>query len=387
MAESVDLPRVPEIKTYPVKEVGHSLVGLFDLYYKFGQVTKERFAGIKGKEEGIERSPWARMERAQLLKKLKRGEVSLEFVNAEKRKVDEVDLQFTKQKNADIEVLDLGTQSAYYADINLPDQLKSPEDTAKPPIFFMPAFAGDLYGVESLIKEEAMHGRRVISIAYPESHLGRTTEAFARSVEESSAYESHTTYFKQAINKLLGKDTEFELWGYSTGATLSAEILSDPEFQGRVKTAVFISPMSVVDQSKAEFTKGALDEIPRAVFLKHGWKTSDVGVVLGPKSPGDKENMSRRKRIADALEKKIIKKKDVWRNVKVKNGKVVLVSGRNDEITKSNRALDYFSGLNQYAVIDFKNASHLTPLTRAKYLVGKIEELQNQTNVPHLVEI
>lgn len=387
MTESVDLPRAPEIKTYPVKEVGHMVADLFDLYYKFGQVTRERFVGNTGKKEGVERSLWARMERAQLLKKLKRGEVSLEQVNLEKRKIDEIDIQFTKQKNIDIEIPGLGFQSVYYADINLPDHLKSPEDMDKPPVFLIPAWSGDLYGVEPLIKELAMKGRRVVSLAYPESWLGKTTEEFALAGESTSTYQPHTAFFKEAINRLLGENNELGLWGYSTGGSIAAEILADPQFQKKVESAVLIAPPNLVEQSKLSLYSGIAREMEKLLRLKHGWKTSDISIVLSSKTPVEKENSVRRKRISKSLMDKVVRYRDIWKNAQTKNGKIILVSGGRDEITKSGRGLDAFLNLNQYAVVNYKKASHLTFLTRAKSLVGRLLEIQNQAEGEHSLEI
>lgn len=388
MTEFIDLPRAPEIKTYPVKEIGHTLAEFISLYYKFGQVTQERFAGNEGKKEGIERSLWARMERAQLLKKLKRGEISLELVSLEKRKVDEIDLQFARQKDADIEVSGLGTQSAYYAEINLPNDLKTPEQLSKPPIFIIPPFAADLYGIEPLMKELALEGRRVLSIASPESRLGKTTEEYAKAVEDSPTYEPHISYFKNAIRKLIGESGAFDLWASSTGAPIAAEILSDPQFQQIIENTVFLTPVSVTNQSEAEFKLGVAKELARAIRGKHGWKTSDISVVWGLKEPEEVSNLARRNRIANTLmKKKIIKKMDIWKDVKVKGGKIILVSGEKDEIAKSHKALDYFLGLDQYRIIDFKKASHFSVLTQARYVVGKILDAQDMGTIPRYTEI
>lgn len=389
MTEITESPRAPEIKTYPVKELGHSFAELFDLYYKLGQVTRERFAGNKGKNEGIERSVWARMERAQLLKKLKRNEISHRDSTIEKTKIDEVDRQFATQKDIQIDIPGLGIQSAYGTEVNLPDNLKTPEQISKPPIFFIPALSGDLYGVEPLMKELAMNGRRAISLAYPESFLGQTTEEFARSVGESTTYEPHTSYFKRAINKLLGEDSKFELWGYSTGSAIAAEILADPNFQQRAQNAVLISPVSVADQSLIDFKAGVfLKEGARLLTLQHGWKTSDVSMVLGSKTPSDENNIARRKRIFNALiDSKLIKKLDMWKNARVNNGEIIVVSGEKDKITKSNKAIGDFLELDQYNIIDFKKASHVTPLTRAKYLIGRILEIQDQKDHSRYVQI
>lgn len=391
MTETVSILRSPEIKTYPVKEVGHMASDLFGLYYKFGQVTRERFVGNIGQKEGIARSPWARMERVRLLKKLERGEITHSESTIEKRKVDEIDLQFAKQKNFDIEVLELGVQSAYGTEVNLPDHLKSPEDLSRPPIFIVPALCGDLYGIEPLIKELALKGKRVISIAYPESHLGKTTEEFARSAEggDNKTYEPHTSYFKEAIKKMIGQEGDIELWGYSTGCPIVAEILSDSFFQNRTKNAVLISPTSVVDQSYCAFIVGNVKEGGRILAVQHGWKTSDVSIVLGPKDAMDVENKKRRKRIFKALSKnKVISKMGVWKNVKVKEGgKVILLSAQKDKITKSNKSLSEFQEFDQYSILNLKKGSHLTPLTRARHVISKILAIQGQSNSPSLVQI
>lgn len=379
MTEAVDIPRSPEIKTYPVKEVGHKIANLFDLYYKFGQITREKFAGIKGKGEEVQRSLWARMERVSLLRKLRRGEISHVDSTIEKIKVDEIDLQFAKQKNFDIELSGLGVQSAYGTEINLPDHLKSPEDLARPPVFIVPALSGDLYGIEPLMKELALQGRRVVSLAYPESFLGKTTEEFVKAVENSPSYDPHTTYFKKAIKKMIGEEGDLELWGYSTGCPIVAEILSDPAFQNRTKNAVIISPLSVVDQSPIEFRLGVLGEASRLLGMQHGWKTSDVAIVRGAQESLDEGNMKRRKRASNALIRKIIKKMEIWKDTRVQqDGKIILLSAQKDAITKSHKSLRDFLELKQYKFVNLKKGSHLSPLTKARYVVRKILEIENK---------
>ena len=110
------------------------------------------------------------------------------------------------------------------------------------PLFFVPALSGDLNGIRPLMRETALQGRRVITVGYPESFMGKTTEAFANASRASVNFEPHTTYFKQAIENLVGPNGDFELWGYSAGAGLVTEILQDHKFQQRVANAVIIAP-------------------------------------------------------------------------------------------------------------------------------------------------
>jgi len=328
------------------------------------------------------------MKRAQILKDIKESNVSRENVVALGKVIDVIDSQFAKQKDTQIDIPGLGIQSAYGTEINLPDNLKTPEQISKSPIFLIPALSGDLYGVEPLMKELAKSGRRVISLAYPESFLGQTTEEFARSVEESTTYEPHVSYFKQAINKLIGEGSEFELWGYSTGSSIAAEILAEPAFQQRAKNAVLISPVSVVDQSKPSFNFGIAREGVKIAKMSHGWKVSDVSMVLGSKTPLEKDNKTRRKRIYNALiGNKVIKKLDIWESARVNNGEIIVVSAGKDEIAKSNKALNDFERLDQYKVVDYREGSHLSPLTNAEYVVRSIQRIQNTSNSPKYSEI
>lgn len=367
---------------YPVKEYGHSVDDWFNLFYRVGKATR-RSKTARGEEgsQSIERSLHSRIARANILKSLRSQQIispiRIQEAFAKGKKFDEIDRQFADQKTLAINLSGLGTQKAFYADIQLPIQ-ETQETEPKPPVFIIPALSGDLYGIEPIIRELAYQGRRVVSVAYPESFHGKTTEQFASAVDLSETYYPHTAYFKKAIEQLL-QEGDIELWGYSTGGPIVAELLSDPDMQEKVTNAVIVAPASCVDQSKLSFRVGVLNEFKEVAKNIGGF--SNISVVYGRKTPGDSGMLRRRKSIFNALlYGKVCKQTQAWKDMKVENnGKITFVLGGKDQITKGYSKFKDFAALpnSQVRVIGYPKWSHLSPLTHARELVQKVTDEQH----------
>ena len=371
---SGELLQNPQTKEYPVKEYAHSVDDWFNLFYRVGKAT-HRSKTARGEEDSsrIERSLHSRVSRRDILRSLKSGQVSRSEAIAEGKKLDEYDRQFAHQKELIIDLPDLGQQSSFYADINLSKNYEAKASEQKPPVFVVPALSGDLYGLEPIVRELAASGRRVVSVAYPESFHGKTTKEFADAVDSSKTYYPHTDYFKKAIEQLL-QEGDIELWGFSTGGPIVAELLSDPEIQKRTANAVIVAPASSVNQSKLEFKAGLLNEMKETAKNIGGF--SDISIVYGRKTPGDADNLGRRKRIFNTLLfQKACRETEVWRDMRVKkDGKITFVLGGKDKITKGYSKLEEFNALPnpQVRVIEKPNWAHLTPLFKAKELVDSV---------------
>lgn len=371
---SGEIPQNLKQLEYPVKEYAHSVDDWFNLFYIVSRAThKSKTTNGEEGSKRIERSLYSRIARADVLKSLASHQVTKQEAVAEGKKFDEIDRQFADQKELIIDLSDLGQQSSFYADINLSQNNEAEESDKKPPIFVVPALSGDLYGVEPIVRELALSGRRVVSVAYPESFHGKTTEEFANAVDSSKTYYPHTEYFKKAIGKLL-QEGDIELWGYSTGGPIVAELLSDPKIQERTANAVIVAPASCVNQSKLSFNAGLLNELKERV--KHPGGFSNVSMVYGRKIPGDTEMLERRKRIFKTLlYGKVCKQTQAWKDMRVKeNGKITFVLGGKDKITKSYRKAKEFLDLPnpQIEVIEYPQWSHLSPLIHAQELAQKV---------------
>lgn len=357
---------------YPVKEYAHSVDDWLNLFYKIGKAT-HRSKTTRGEDSGrIERSLHSRIARASVLKNLFSHQITRQEAVADGKKFDEIDRQFADQKELAIDLPGLGIQKAFYADIQLPIQ-ETQSTEPKSPVFVVPALSGDLYGVEPIVRELALSGRRVVSVAYPESFHGKTTEEFANAVDSSKTYYPHTEYFKKAIGKLL-QEGDMELWGFSTGGPIVAELLSDPKIQRRTTTAVIVAPASSVDQSKLSFNAGLLYELKERVKDIGGF--SNVSIVYGRKTQGDADMLERRKRIfRTLLYEKVCRETKAWRDMRVKeNGKITFVLGGKDKITKSYRKAKEFLDIPnpQIKVIEYPQWSHLSPLIHAQELAQKV---------------
>jgi hypothetical protein len=370
---SGELPQNPQTEEYPVKELAHSVDNWFNLFYRVGKAThRSKTAKGEGDSRKIERSLHGRVSRRDILGRLESGQISRLEAVAEGKKLDEIDRQFADQKELVVNLPELGQQSSFYTDINLSKNSESGDSEQKPPVFIVPALSGDLYGIEPIVRELALSGRRVVSVAYPESFHGETTKEFADAVDSSKTYYPHTDYFKKAIELLL-QEGNIELWGFSTGGPIVAELLSDPEIQERTTNAVVVSPASCLNQSKIEFNAGLLNEMKETAKNIAG--LSDISLVYGRKTSGDKDNLERRKRIFNTLLfQKVCKETEAWRDMRVKeHGEITIILGGKDKITKSYSKVKEFNALiPQVRVIEKPNWAHLTPLFQAKELVDSV---------------
>ncbi len=360
-------------KVDPVKEYATAADNWFNLFHFLGQATDRRSIG------GVERSLSTRIERANLLKGLKRGRVgrAISEINVIKHDLDAFDRGFLNQGRLQVEMASLGVQESQYVVVELPGKK---EALSKPPIFLIPALSGDLNGVRPLVREAALQGRKVITAGYPESFMGKTTDAFAQASLESPNFEPHTTYFKQAIEALVGKEGDFELWGYSTGGGVVQEVLQDPQFQQRVTNAVIIAPGGSVEQSKVAVIKGILHEF--AGVIKNNRGIHDTVVAYAKKLPIDDIHKKLRDKIFfSSLFNKVGKKINSWGGVRVKeSGKIIVATGRNDQITKSSRIIEDLRNnpaTNQFTILDFPQAFHISFLTEAESVVGKIAKIRD----------
>lgn len=238
--------RVQEKTTPEVDE----LKWLDTLYYKMGLITHPSL------NHGLERTRQLLRERAKLYKKFRKvpkidQDARLEVLE-EAHLRDELESQFLNQGEVTVNLTGLGSQTSRYTILELPEDQKPETAKGQPPLVFIPGISNDLiYGLD-LVEELAFSGRRVISIGYPESTMGKITPEFARASVNSKTYTPHDAYFKEAIAKLAGLGP-IELWGHSTGSAVIGQMLTDPQFSQRVTNAVLLSPASSVDQSKKSF--------------------------------------------------------------------------------------------------------------------------------------
>jgi len=351
-----------------------------------GRVTRR--SRIPHEEKNVSRPISLRTKRAELLKKIKGNDSDVRRrVIAEARARDEIASQYLNQGEVPVNHPKYGELKARFTMIEPPKSRKSLEEGSKPPIFLIPGIGNDIDCVGTLAQELPFEGRSVIVVGYPESVMGTTTEKFAQAVEASDDYGPHTDFYKEAINSLLGEKGEFELWGFSTGAPISAEILTDPEFQKRVTDAVYLSPASAVEQKIPQLMVNSAMEIKKIAkkFSTLGKYTLTSGIILGGRgrsedyTPVEKGERKLKKKVIDSLTKKVAAVSSAYGQEKVKEGgSIVVVSGDEDDVVRSRFAKERFGNNPLVKFLNIVGGSHATPLTEPEKVLPKIFETQKK---------
>ncbi len=350
-SKPVELPRRTQEKSLPENDKANALDKLF---YAATFITRKSMAEHKA---GIERTRQLRRVRAKLYKELKKiphdQRESRQAIFDEAHTRDNIEAQFLNQGNVEVTLPNLGTQSSRFTVVELPESQKPPEAANLPPIVFIPGISNDTaYGI-SLVEELALKGRKVITLGYPESSLGNLTPEFAQASAESETYEPHTTYFKQAIDKLVG-DGPFDLWGHSTGSAVSGSLLADPEVSKRVNTAVLLSPASSVNQSDNSLNIGIVHDF---MALKRDLPEFSKFAFI----PQGGEKGSPKRLVYDSMLKHVRTKFDYTTSHVKEGGKIIVVSSPNDRVVKSSDAAEDFKRNPQVKYLEMPNAYHATP--------------------------
>jgi hypothetical protein len=363
----------------PVATVHGIVDKLTNGFYRTGKATLVSRLPTEKYElaPSVARSLHNRVERAEILKKVSaHKDNDPELVKKELRRahlLDEFDRQFHNQQRIKV-ATPWGEQAAFGAVIDLTTSAAWQENDGtqpeeQPPIFLVPALSGDLYGVESLLRELALSGRRIAAIAYPESPLGTVTGKFREKVLKRNVFRPHATYFMSALNTMLGTPAAVELWGYSTGGPIAATILSDPQWQERVIKAVILAPASLVDQSMMGLMRGVMRE--GLHYLRRRERFPDIGIVLGAQDPQAKNPL--RNEVVNQMIKMVRTQTDVWQTMRVRaGGKILVLAGDQDFITHGQQAKNVIgSPTDQIEVEILPGNGHLSPLTQAASIVAK----------------
>lgn len=281
---------------------------------------------------------------------------------------DSIAGQFLDQQEIRVNIEGAGEQMARFTIIGPPLEYEGARDPT--PIFLIPGAANDLSCVETLAWELALEGRMVIVVGYPDSNMGDVSEGFVKRVEDSKNYEAHSEFFAKALEQLV-PDGEVEMWGFSTGAPIVAQMLSNPELSQRVGKAVLMAPASSVDQSDISFNTGVVAEIAE---LRKDFKNVPKYTFTWGQENEDKEHKKRRENSLEALLKKVqTGMPGLWKKAKVKEGgKIVVVSGNRDKVTKSSEYWDQYNSENPQLLPIEIDGSHSGALTDSK---GTMEQM------------
>ncbi len=235
-----------------------------------------------------------------------------------------------------------------------------------------------------------MQGRRVVTIGFPESFMGRTTEEFAKAVAESKGYGPHEQFFRAALDSLRPRsdasapDQTIELWGFSTGAPIISEMLQDPDLQKVVSDAVLLSPASTADQSALSLNAGIAKEgaylmgefgnLPKYTFSKGRKELEGIA---------EEEPIQRKikKGIYKTLIERVRTKMDGWKTARVREGgSITIVSGDKDSMTKSYKEMSDAEKVReenpQARLVRISDGHHATPLIHPETVLPQIFSAQ-----------
>lgn len=357
--------RVPE---------GNFILNRFNtLLYRFGQsVTRKSLIPTEG--QAIERPISLRNRRAELFKAIKSTNDS-----AERRQIldeahvrDEIARQYLDQGEVQINVEGTGIQTAKYTVVEPPNMSEGQDE--KPPIFLIPGISNSLDGVASIIQELPFLGRKVVAFSYPESHRGTVTKEFAERVRTDQNFEAHSEFFKKAIQLFNPDGNPIDIWGLSTGAAIGAEILQDSEFAQHVKDVVFLSPAALVDQSKKQMAFGVAKDMLK-IFSRFRSTLPRYAYSIGEKdkTPEQVEQRRLKLEVYNAIVEKVGKNLNLVQNAHVpEGGKITIVSGEKDDVTKSYKVHEEFKANPQVKLISLKKGTHSTPIFDATTLLPQI---------------
>ncbi|MCX6791458.1 MAG: hypothetical protein NT149_00245 [Candidatus Gottesmanbacteria bacterium] len=291
---------------------------------------------------------------------------------------DEIAKQYLTQGEVTIDMGELGKQTARYVEVKPPAE----RNKNLPTIFLVPGISNDIDCVGWLIQELAWEGRTVVCAGFPESHMGKTTEAFARAVKDSKEYGPHSQLFSSELNMLI-PEGEVELWGQSTGVPILEQMLQNPDIQERVTNAVGLNPASSVDQTPTSLYSGIAKE---AAYLAGELKNMPKYTLSGGRREIDgitKEHplqLKFNKEVMNTLLERVRTKMDLWKTARVKEGgTITIVSGDKDSMTKSSQEFTDQAKLQsenpQVRLLRIPDCHHSTVLIHPEVVLNKLKPI------------
>lgn len=244
------------------------------------------------------------------------------------------------QQEIRVDMGDLGEQMARFVVLTPPEGRKTEETDSKPPIFLISGISNDLENMGMLPQEIAFQGRKVVTIAYPESWQGNVTDEFRKKAEESSTLEPHVSFFKKAIELIrqnpvaktkIGEHEKIELWGFSAGALMVSEMLTDESFNKNVSNAAIIAPASNSDRGTMSAYFDVFKDQMRTFFTDFK-NTAKMNPSIRTKIKYNIVKTDRAHKTFQSLERKVLKKHNWWeQDMGVsEGGKIAVVSYESD---------------------------------------------------------
>lgn len=375
METHTDIPKNSD-SLEPIREPSHPEKNQFDTanaaFRLLGAVTRT------GENHGTERPLSVRRERARLFTEIKSTDDRTAKRSAlnEAHQRDEVLRQILNQHTVDINTSEYGAASARYAKIDPPNA--EVFDSGKGPIVIIPGISNDIACMDAVAMEAALSGRQVYILGYPGSYMGTVDEDFTEAVERSESYEAHAGFFKNALKSILPDEQNMELWGFSTGGPIVANILSDDEnLRKKISDAVLINPAGAVKRTNIGLFSGLAKEGLTAIA--HPKTYSAYVLTTGRKDTGRPElpeQKKRKNRIFSSLLKKIRTVSDDWETMRVRDGgTITVVAGDSDDVTLCRNSFSESKKPDnpQVRVVPFPGR-HSAPLVNAKQLIDALRD-------------
>lgn len=260
----------------PTEEVGKEAEKLGEKLSEksFGEKVVSEYQTKKAKIRGteIERGAAFRFERGQIYKgyKILRAEIG----EAEKRgedttkkkellkemrgrakfmekDLDELNRQFHENvRNVDVETK-FGDFSIPIVELDLKKDL-NPEEDKRTPYFFLGSIATNFHQSACFSLAMALDGHKVYVPMQPEQPAVKKPDNFGETLSQQGNLKPYAELAKKTIEKIGLK--EFNLVGYSMGATTSLELATDPELQG-LNDLTIIEPLGIEEKGLLKLGK------------------------------------------------------------------------------------------------------------------------------------
>jgi hypothetical protein len=207
--------------------------------------------------------------------------------------------------------------------------------------------------------------------------MGRVDQKFVDAIGKTSTIDVHARYYQEAIKTLIEGGEEIDILGYSFGGQLLPYVLNDESIANRTNAAILVCPSGSTSMTFPEIATAAVKE--RGKVNLRNYTKNIQSISLG--KTADKEQQALKKRVRKSVVAAAITKSEEWKNLRVGGGKVIVVSGMRDEMTKtyktfqSNNIVDLRELNPQLEVVELL-MSHTGPIVDPKQVIEKVFQTQ-----------
>lgn len=295
-------------------------------------------------------------------------------------KFQRVEHEFDRQRAIELKDPEWGSVTVCYAELN---QNAGPEN----PIVLISGASNGVESMDTFVREAAVKNpdRRIYVLGYPEAPSGKISEEYHQKVVAAKDLTIHNKVFKMMSQHLV-PEKDFEMWGYSTGATIVTNLSTDSDFAKYITNVVLICPYGAVEQTPEQFDKGVRqDSFNTLAWLK---KLPQYVWINGSKNdPEQPLKLAVWKSIQEKGAQNIVGTN--LPNIHLRDGaKILIISGGKDKLTNSasifNMATEAnWKQKNPNVLCDVvPNAIHTGPFLQPERFVKQISEKLNRPVQP-----